>query len=62
MSQVKEKRLPLLHKEKVTIYTFRINYYNFFCRCQIAGESLITESLQGAWLIALFAVGISQIF
>jgi len=32
--------LLLLHNEKVTIYTFRINYYNFFYLCQIAGESL----------------------
>jgi hypothetical protein len=26
----------------------------------LAGEPFITESLQGSWLIALFAVGISQ--
>jgi hypothetical protein len=26
----------------------------------LSGEPLITESLQGSWLIALFAVGISQ--
>jgi hypothetical protein len=56
------ERLLLLHNEKVTIYTFRFNYYNFFCLYQIAGESLVTESLQSAWLIALFAVGISHLF
>jgi hypothetical protein len=27
---------------------------------RLAGEPFITESLQGSWLIALFAVGISQ--
>jgi hypothetical protein len=47
--------------KKKSGFTLRPLTTTIFHTCaKLAGEPSITESLQGSWLISLFAVGISQ--